>query len=54
MLAHSEPLRMRTDRNEGITDHTDLLTDRAKTAATHNSQRSLFGRYTKNPSGNEL
>ena len=49
MLAHSEPFRMRTDRNEGITDHTDLLTDRAKTAATHNSQRSLFGRYSKKP-----
>ena len=45
MLAHSEPLRMRNDRNEGITDHTDLLTDSAKTAATHNSQRSLFCRY---------
>ena len=47
MLGHSDPLRMRSDRNDGVTDHTDLRSGGTATAAIHNSLRSLCRRYTR-------
>ena len=47
MLGHSDPLRMHSDRNDGVTDHTDLRSECKATAAFHNSLRSLCRRYTR-------
>ena len=47
MLGHRDPPRMRSDRNDGVTDHTDLRSSGTVTAAIHNSLRSLCRRYTR-------
>ena len=47
MLGHSDRLRRRSDRNDGVTDHTDLRSNLAATAAISNSLWSLCGRYAR-------
>ena len=47
MLGHSEPLRRYSERNDGVTDHTERRSGGTASAAIHNSLRSLCRRYTR-------
>ena len=47
MLGHSEPLRMRSESNDGVMDHIELRSGGTATAAIHNSLQSLCRRYTR-------